>query len=77
MEIQEILFGSHEPQEKLKQIKQIPTNNDLLSYGMMDVMKRIDDEKAVEFGQRLRQLVIDMTGFDPAEIVIKPKEDDE
>lgn len=28
---------------------------------------RIDEEKAVEFGQRLRQLVIDMTGYDPNE----------
>lgn len=30
---------------------------------------RIDEEKAVEYGKRLRQLVIDMTGYDPAEIV--------
>jgi len=28
---------------------------------------RIDGEKAVEYGQRLRQLVIDMTGYDPHE----------
>jgi len=28
---------------------------------------RIDAKKAVEFGQRLRQLVIDMTGYDPYE----------
>ena len=27
----------------------------------------INEEKAVEFGQRLRQLVIDMTGYDPHE----------
>lgn len=27
----------------------------------------IDEQKAVEFGQRLRQLVIDMTGYDPHE----------
>lgn len=26
---------------------------------------RIDEEKAAEFGKRLRQLVIDMTGYDP------------
>ena len=25
----------------------------------------IDEEKAVEFGNRLRQLIIDMTGIDP------------
>ena len=30
---------------------------------------RIDEEKAQEYGKRLRQLVIDMTGYDPAEIV--------
>lgn len=37
----------------------------------------IDEQKAVEFGNRLRQLVIDMTGYDPHDIVgqIKPKED--
>ena len=28
---------------------------------------RIDEKKAVDFGQRLRQLVIDMTGYDPHE----------
>lgn len=28
---------------------------------------RIDEEKATEFGQRLRQLVIDMTDYDPHE----------
>lgn len=28
---------------------------------------RIDEEKAVEFGRRIRQLVIDMTGYDPHE----------
>lgn len=37
---------------------------------------RIDAEKAVEFGRRLRQLVMDMTGFDPAEIVAKGGEDE-
>ena len=37
---------------------------------------RIDEEKAVEFGGRLRQLVMDMTGFDPAEIVAKGGEDE-
>lgn len=26
---------------------------------------RIDEQKAVEYGTRLRQLVIDMTGYDP------------
>ena len=38
---------------------------------------RIDEKRAVEYGQRLRQLVIDMTGYDPADIVskMKPKED--
>lgn len=38
---------------------------------------RIDEQKAVEFGNRLRQLVIDMTGYDPHDIVgqIKPMED--
>jgi hypothetical protein len=25
----------------------------------------IDEQKAVEYGERLRQLVIDMTGYDP------------
>lgn len=28
---------------------------------------RIDEQKATEFGQRLRQLIIDMTGYDPHE----------
>ena len=31
------------------------------------------EEKAVEFGQRLRQLVIDMTGYDPHEFWKDPK----
>ena len=30
---------------------------------------RIDAQKAEEYGKRLRQLVIDMTGYDPADIV--------
>ena len=36
---------------------------------------RIDEAKAEEYGKRLRQLVIDMTGYDPADIVsqMKPK----
>ena len=36
---------------------------------------RIDEEKAVEFGNRLRQLIIDMTGHDPHGILsdIKPE----
>ena len=29
----------------------------------------IDEAKAVEFGERLRQLVIDMTGIDPHEVM--------
>ena len=29
----------------------------------------IDEEKAVEFGERLRELVKDMTGYDPVDIV--------
>ena len=39
---------------------------------------RINEEKALEYGKRLRQLVIDMTGYDPADIVsqMKPKEGD-
>lgn len=28
---------------------------------------KIDETKALEFGQRLRQLVVDMTGYDPHE----------
>ena len=28
----------------------------------------IDEDKAVEFGNRLRQLIIDMTGYDPHDI---------
>ena len=38
----------------------------------------IDEQRAEEYGQRLRQLVIDMTGYDPAEIVanMKPAEDE-
>lgn len=38
---------------------------------------RIDEKNAQEYGMRLRQLVIDMTGYDPAEIVseMKPNED--
>lgn len=28
---------------------------------------RIDEQKAKEFGERLRQLIIDMTGYDPHE----------
>ena len=36
---------------------------------------RIDEAKAEEYGKRLRQLVIDMTGYDPADIVsqMEPK----
>jgi hypothetical protein len=34
---------------------------------------RIDEQKAVEFGNRLRQLVIDMTGYDPHEFWKDPK----
>lgn len=37
---------------------------------------RIDAEKAVEFGGRLRQLVMDMTGFDPVELAKKGGEDE-
>lgn len=33
----------------------------------------IDAKKATEFGQRLRQLVIDMTGYDPHEFWKNPK----
>lgn len=33
----------------------------------------IKAKKAVEFGQRLRQLVIDMTGYDPYEFWKNPK----
>ena len=33
----------------------------------------IDAKKAVEFGLRLRQLVIDMTGYDPYEFWKEPK----
>lgn len=29
---------------------------------------RIDEEKAVEYGNRLRQLITNMTGYDPHEI---------
>ncbi len=29
---------------------------------------RINEEKAVEFGKRFRQLIIDMTGYDPHDI---------
>lgn len=31
---------------------------------------KIDEQKAVEFGERLRQLVMDMTGYDPHEVSI-------
>lgn len=31
---------------------------------------RIDEAKATEYGQRLRQIVQDMTGYDPADIVV-------
>ena len=34
---------------------------------------RIDEKRAVEYGQRLRQLVIDMTGYDPHEFWKAPK----
>ncbi|MBQ1574892.1 MAG: hypothetical protein IIZ78_27505 [Clostridiales bacterium] len=34
---------------------------------------RIDEQKAEDFGKRLRQLVIDMTGYDPADIVRQMK----
>ena len=35
---------------------------------------RIDsEEKAEEYGKRLRQLVLDMTGYDPAEVVAAMK----
>ena len=36
---------------------------------------RIDEAKAMEYGQRIRQLVIDMTGYDPADIVRKMNQD--
>jgi hypothetical protein len=36
---------------------------------------RIDEAKAMEYGQRIRQLVIDMTGYDPADIVSKMNQD--
>ncbi len=38
---------------------------------------RIDEEKAAEYGKRLRQLVIDMTGYDPAEIVSETEQKEE
>ena len=34
---------------------------------------KIDEQKAVEFGERLRQLVTDMTGYDPHEVMSTPK----
>ena len=34
---------------------------------------RIDEKRATEYGQRLRQLVIDMTGYDPHEFWKDPK----
>lgn len=37
---------------------------------------RIDAAKAVEFGGRLRQLVMDMTGFDPVELAKNGGEDE-
>ena len=37
---------------------------------------RIDEAKAVEFGLRLRQLVMDMTGFDPVELAKNGGEDE-
>lgn len=37
---------------------------------------RIDEAKAEEYGKRLRQLVIDMTGYDPAEVVAAMKSPD-
>ena len=37
---------------------------------------RIDAAKAEEYGNRLRQLVIDMTGYDPAEVVAAMKSPD-
>lgn len=40
---QEILFGQLEPKKKLEMIMAIPTN-ELLSYSMIDVMKRIIQE---------------------------------
>ena len=36
---------------------------------------RIDEAKAMEYGQRLRQLVIDMTGYDPTDIVSNMNQD--
>lgn len=35
---------------------------------------RIDEKKAEEYGKRLRQLVIDMTGYDPATVVAEMNE---
>ena len=37
---------------------------------------RIDEAKAEEYGKRLRQLVMDMTGYDPAEVVAAMKSPD-
>lgn len=36
----------------------------------------IDEKKAEGFGKRLRQLVMDMTGYDPAEVVAAIKSPD-
>ena len=36
----------------------------------------IDEVKAVEFGRRLRELVMDMTGFDPVELAKNGGEDE-
>lgn len=38
---------------------------------------RIDEAKAKEYGERLRQLVIDMTGYDTADIVSQMKQKEE
>ena len=37
---------------------------------------RIDEAKAEEYGKRLRQLVMDMTGYDPVEVVAAMKSPD-
>ena len=37
---------------------------------------RIDEAKAEEYGKRLRQLVMDMTGYDPVDVVAAMKSPD-
>lgn len=52
-------------EQKQDQAAQVAEINQHVASNIGIKAGRIDEEKAVEYGQRLRQLVTDMTGCDP------------